>query len=176
MYDIILSTINAHIQAVIGLDKSISMMDKKDLTRNGHRKIERLIKEKEAEISKRKKDIFFTHQSYADGIITEDEFKEFKAIYDMQISDAERSIERLKQEQSSFSDDISKMCSWMKDFKDIGKITELTHKMLILFVDKIYVVDKKTVNIVFRYRNEFDNLSKIVESVHNKNKIIPFAG
>ena len=96
MYDIILSTINAQIQAVIGLDKSISMMDKKDLTRNGHRKIERLIKEKEAEISKRKKDIFFTHQSYADGIITEDEFKEFKAIYDMQISDAERSIERLK--------------------------------------------------------------------------------
>lgn len=176
MYDIILSTINAHIQAVIGLDKSISMMDKKDLTRNNHKKIERLIKEKEAEISKRKRDIFFTHQSFADGIITEDEFKEFKAIYDMQISDAERSIERLKQEQSSFSDDISKMCSWMKDFKDIGKITELTHKILILFVDKIYVVDKKTVNIVFRYRNEFDNLSKIVESVHNQNKIIPFAG
>lgn len=174
--EIILSSINAHIRAVISLEKTINLMDKSDLTRNNHNKIERLIREKEAEISKRKKDIFFTHQSYADGIITEDEFKEFKAIYDMQISDAEHSIERLRQEQDNFKDNIWSMCSWMKDFKECGIVKKLSHKLLILLVDKIIIGGDKNVTIVFRYQNEFERLSKITESMCNQNQLMECAG
>lgn len=172
----VLSTVNAHIQAVIGLEKAVSMIDKTDLNRNNRGKVERLIKEKEAEISKRKKDIFFTHQSFADGIITEDEFKEFKAIYDMQISDAEKSIERLKEEQKSFADDVESLCAWMKDFKSFGTIKELNHKILVLLIDRIYVGGDKTITVYFRYRNEFESLSKIVETVNNQNRLMICAG
>lgn len=172
----VLATVNAHVQAVIGLEKAISMMDKTDLNRNNRGKVERLIKEKEAEISKRKKDIFFTHQSFADGIITEDEFKEFKAIYDMQISDAEKSIERLKQEQNNFTDDVESLCAWMKDFKSFGHITKLSHKMLVLLIDRIYIGGDKTITVIFRYKSEFESLSKIVEAVYNQDRLMVCAG
>lgn len=174
--DAVLSTVNAHIQAVIGLEKAVSMMDKTDLNRNNRGKVERLIKEKESEIGKRKKDIFFTHQSFVDGIITEDEFKEFKAIYDMQIRDAEKSIERLNEEQKNFTDDVENLCAWMKDFKSFGTITELNHKMLVLLIDRIYVGGDKTITIHFRYRNEFESLRKIVETVDNQNRLMVYAG
>lgn len=172
IYDIVLSTLNAHIQSVIGLEKAVKMIDKADLTRNNCGKLERLIKEKEAEISKRKKDIFFTHQSFADGIITEDEFKDFKAIYNSQIIEAEKSIERLQEEQKNFKDDITGMCAWMKEFTTVGKVGKLTHKMLTLLIDRIYVLNKKSISIVFRYHNEFNNLTKIVNAVNNQNQFI----
>ncbi len=176
VYEMVLKTLNAHIQSIIGLEKAISLMSKADLTRNNRGKVERLIKEKEAEISKRKKDIFFTHQSYANGIITESEFKEFKAIYDMQISDAERSIERLKEEQANFSDNILDMCSWMKDFTTLGTVRELSHKMVVMLIDRIYVVNNSTINIVFRYKNEYENIQRIIDTVENSQRLMVQAG
>ena len=176
VYEIVLTAINAHTQAVIGLEKAVKILDKADLNRNNRSKIERLIKEKEAEISKRKKDIFFTHQSFADGIITEEEFKEFKAIYDMQIDEANKSIERLRHEQDNLTDDVSKMCAWMNDFKNFGKVTQLNHKMLTLLVDKIYIGGDKSVNICFRYKNEFESLSKLVETINSRDKLMARVG
>lgn len=176
VYEIVLTAINAHTQAVIGLEKAVKILDKADLNRNNRSKIERLIKEKKAEISKRKKDIFFTHQSFADGIITEEEFKEFKAIYDMQIDEAKKSIERLRHEQDNLTDDVSKMCAWTKDFKKFGKVSQLNHKMLTLLVDKIYIGGDKSVNICFRYKNEFESLSKLVETINSRDKLMARVG
>lgn len=167
LYDMILKTINAHIQAVIGLEKAVKLLDKSELNRSSERRIERLIKEKEAEISKRKNDIFVTHQIFLNGTITEEEYKEFKAIYNMQIIEAKRSIERLNEDKENFTNDASKMCEWMKDFKNFGIINRLTHKLLILLVDKIYIGGDKSIEIHFRYRNEFESLSRLVETVNN---------
>lgn len=175
IYEVVLETINAHIQAVIGLEKSVKMLDKADLNRSSRVKIERLVKEKEAEIKKRKNDIFITHQIFINGTITEDEYKDFKAIYNMQISEAQKSIRRLREEESNFTNDVSKMCDWMKEFKKVGKVTQLSHKLLILLIDKIYIGGDKSIEICFRYRNEFESLSRLVETA-NENSFVTLVG
>ena len=167
LYEMILKTVNVHIQAVIGLEKAVKLLDKAELNRSSQIRIERLIKEKEKEIAKRKNDIFVTHQIFINETITEEEYKEFKAIYNNQIIEAKKSIERLKEDRENFTKDVSKMCGWMKDFKNFGTVTQLTHKLLILLVDKIYVGGDKTIEIQFRYRNEFESLSRLVESANN---------
>lgn len=175
IYEVVLETINTHIQAVIGLEKSVKMLDKADLNRSSRVKIERLVKEKEAEIKKRKNDIFITHQMFINGTISEDEYKDFKAIYNMQISEAQKSIGRLREEESNFTNDVSKMCDWMKEFKKVGKVTQLSHKLLILLIDKIYIGGDKSIEICFRYRNEFESLSRIVETA-NENSFVTLVG
>ena len=175
IYEVVLETINAHIQAVIGLEKSVKMLDKADLNRSSRVKIERLVKEKEAEIKKRKNDIFITHQIFINGTITEDEYKDFKAIYNMQISEAQKSIGRLREEESNFTTGVSKMCDWMTEFKKMGKVTQLSHKLLILLIDKIYIGGDKSIEICFRYRNEFESLSRLVETA-NENSFVTLVG
>lgn len=111
--------------------------------------------------------IFYTHQSFLDGVITQEEFKDFKGIYDEQIRSAEESIIRLNEEKAKMQDNVLEMCEWMKVFTEVGEVKQLTHKMLVMLIDKIYVVDKNTIHIVFKYQNEFKNISKILDTVEN---------
>ena len=39
----------------------------------------------------------------------------------------------------------------MKEFKKVGKVTQLSHKLLILLIDKIYIGGDKSIEICFRY-------------------------
>lgn len=64
-------------------------------------------------------------------------------------------------------DNVLEMCEWMKVFTEVGEVKQLTHKMLVMLIDKIYVVDKNTIHIVFKYQNEFKNISKILDTVEN---------
>lgn len=49
-------------KSIIELQNAVKNMNKSELSRNNQSKIDKLIKEKEAEIKKRKQDIFYTHQ------------------------------------------------------------------------------------------------------------------
>lgn len=100
IYEMVFQTLNAHIKTIIDMSNVIKNMNKTELSRNNQNKIERLINEKEKEIKKRKQDIFYTHQSFLDGVITQEEFKDFKGIYDEQIRSAEESIIRLNEEKA----------------------------------------------------------------------------
>lgn len=167
IYEMVFQTLNAHIKTIIDMSNVIKNMNKTELSRNNQNKIERLINEKEKEIKKRKQDIFYTHQSFLDGVITQEEFKDFKGIYDEQIRSAEESIIRLNEEKAKMQDNVLEMCEWMKVFTEVGEVKQLTHKMLVMLIDKIYVVDKNTIHIVFKYQNEFKNISKILDTVEN---------
>ena len=64
----------------------------------------------------------------------------------------------------------------MNDFKNFGKVSQLNHKMLTLLVDKIYIGGDKSVNICFRYKNEFESLSKLVETINSRDKLMARVG
>ncbi len=176
VYEMVFETLKAHIKVLIDMKKIVNNMNKSELSRNNQNKIERLIKEKEAEIKKRKQDIFYTHQSLLDGVITQDEFKDFKGIYDEQIRIAEAAIARLTDEKAKMQDNVLEMCEWMNAFTEYGEIKKLTHKMLVMLIDKIYVINKTSIRIVFKYQTEFENISKIIDSVENTRSNMVMAG
>lgn len=176
IYQLTLETLNAHIKAILGLKKTLEMLSESEINKDNLSKIDILLKEKENEISKRKKDIFFAHQNYADGILTQEEFIEFKSIYDTQIFEAQQSIERLRAEKEKFSKNSAENFVWMKSFTKMGEVKKLSHKMLVLLIDKIYVIDKQSIHIVFRYANEFNRLQNIIAATERNKDLMLSAG
>jgi DNA invertase Pin-like site-specific DNA recombinase len=176
IYEMVFQTLNAHIKTIIELQNVVKNMNKSELSRNNQSKIDKLIKEKEAEIKKRKQDIFYTHQSLLDGVITQEEFKDFKGIYDEQIRTAEEAILRLNEEKAKMQDNVLEMCEWMNVFTELGEVKKLTHKMLVMLIDKIYVINKNSINIVFKYQSEFEHISKILDTVENTRANMIMAG
>ena len=64
----------------------------------------------------------------------------------------------------------------MKIFTQYGLVKNLDHKMLVMLIDKIYVADNRSIQIVFRYKNEFEHLEKIINSVSRERELAVCAG
>ncbi len=171
LYDIVLNAINTHIKLIIGLKKAVDMLADNSFMSDNVKKINKLIEEKQEEIKKRKKDLFLTHQSYCDGILTADDFKDFKAIYEEQINSANLAIGKLIEERSTFEKSLDAQCGWMTNFTENEGIKKLNHKLLVMMVDKIFISSDKKVRVVFMYQNEFEHISEIINATEKMNAL-----
>ncbi len=85
-----------------------------------------------------------------------------KQKYDSEINELEESIEQLKQEENEAHHLEEKNLIWMKQFEDNYNIKELTRDLLTSLVEIIYINADKSVNIQFKYQDEFKKASNLL--------------
>ena len=95
------------------------------------------------------------YEDYKKGIISEEDFKTFSAIYEEKNaaieSDLEKQIENLK---GLFKNGLEASMK-LEQYKDVLQVEELNRTTLVHLVEKIYVYDDKRVHVVLRHQNQF---------------------
>lgn len=99
----------------------------------------------------------------ADGVISREEYMEFRAGYDRKIAERQRSISNLKEEREQAVESDDRNLMWMQTFKQYRNITELQRSVIVNLIERIVVYDTKHIEVVFRYQDQFNSALQFIE-------------
>ncbi len=102
------------------------------------------------------------YEDLKSGLISKQEYLDMKQKYDSEINELEESIEKLNQEENEAHHLEEKNLIWMKQFEENYNIKELSRDLLISLVEMIYINADKSVNIQFKYQDEFKKASSLL--------------
>lgn len=154
----ILEIIQLHIKLVIELEKSLSKLFFKDNKTSIETDYKNNIRLAEIKIENLKEQKRKYYENWKFGKIDKTEFEKLA-------NDIENKINSLNEEidlhTSTYRETIKKIRKndyWIGHFKKNKKIKKITREVLKELVEAIYVMDDGTVEIKFRYQDEYDKL------------------
>ncbi len=102
------------------------------------------------------------------GLITESDFKNFRAIYEKQYEEIKEAL--IKQEEmikKLFRNGVESGVK-LERFKEVMKLTELSRDTLLCFINRIEVYEDKRVYVEFRGKEEFSKMLMLREYIEAK--------
>ena len=159
---IILNTLNNFIDLVCDVNQKIEdIVSYSKLDYNSEIKKSRLI-ELETELSKNKKLLDELLKDYQCEFISNDDYVYFKEKYLLEINKL-----NLEKEELNKSKINSYNLDWINNFKKMEKLSYIDRNIVDSFIENIYVNDDKTVEIVFRYKEQYNDALKYLKMQNN---------
>jgi chromosome segregation ATPase len=170
------SALKNHINGVLDLEDILrSVEDKHRASSAKERNIQKLreqISARQAELTKIENRKVRLYEDYTEGDISRSEYASFKKNYDTQICEAETALENLKRELDGLTNEKGEHNNkWIDYFKEYQNFTEhterssyteqssvieLTREIVVKFIDRVIVYEGGGINIIFRYKDEFE--------------------
>ena len=101
-------------------------------------------------------------KDYRCDFISQEDYDDFKQKYLYEINKLNMEKENLE---------ISKINSynldWINNFKKTGKIKTIDRNIVDSFIKDIFVNNEKGVDIIFRYKDEYENAERYLKSKNN---------
>ena len=116
-----------------------------------------------AEQEKYKKLRATLYEDYKKGIISEEDFKTFSAIYEEKFSAIESDLEKQMQNLKELFKNGLEAGMKLEQYKDVLQVESLNRTTLVHLVEKIYVYDDKRVHVVLRHQNQFIKVAMLCD-------------
>ena len=112
------------------------------------------------------------YSDMADGIISKEEYLEFRVGYDRKIQARQHSLIQLQEEREQTVASNQRNVTWIELFKQYENITELQRAVIVNLIERIVIYDAKHIEVVFRYQDQLNSavqyaerFSKLIEEV-----------
>lgn len=152
---VVLKALNSHLKTLIEIEETFHEKDIDILAKAGIEKLQIQIGKILEEKYRIANHIKHLHADLADGILTEEEYRELKDDYQNQMDELETKaaeLELKKQEQVAVE---KNNLYWVKKYREKGTLTELSRRDVITFIDRIEVRDADHIKIIFRFGDEY---------------------
>ncbi|MFQ9140766.1 MAG: hypothetical protein ACLR4W_00240 [Oscillospiraceae bacterium] len=160
--EIVLGEVRKYVKQLTDTKKLLSILDAKQIrfeeALNRDKEIA-MLKEKEQEYSAMKSALYTDLQ---EKLITQEQFNRYREIYSNKLSEIAAAIKVQETTVKSIYENGIAAGQWLDDLRENMEIEKLDRMLLVSLIDKILVYEDKTVEIVFKYRNE---MAKAVELV-----------
>lgn len=103
--------------------------------------------------------------SYTDGILTKEEYLEYKSEYNRQSQQIQDAIIQQKEETKKLFSKIKEKQQWIEEFLEYQDCKQIDRKMLVMLVKDIYIHTKKEIEIVFWFQDEYETAVSLIEAV-----------
>ncbi len=166
--EIVFQTLQTHIAVFLDMCSQLEHIRKMEVdfeeVARFDKEIERLRKEQEKYLDLRAG----LHEDLKTGLITETDFKNFRAIYEKKYEEAKEALK--KQEEmikKLFRNGVASGVK-LERFKEAMKLTELDRDTLLCFISRIEVFENKKVYVEFRGKEEFHKMLILQDYVASK--------
>lgn len=102
------------------------------------------------------------YEDLSDGVIDKTEYFEFRNSYTKIIEEKQEAILRVKKEMKQTVATGTSERNWVMLFKQYENIDELNRRVLMALVDRILIYENHTIEIVFKYRDEYQQTLEYV--------------
>lgn len=160
---IVLSLIRQYIYHLIQIEDILSYIETIDLTPEKVASCDEDIQRKYQELQRYSRLQVALCEHWASGVIDEEEFKEFKSIYEEESRKLEEQIAYLKGEIEQTAKNWEAGKNWIDQFRQYENVEELDRVMLVLLIDQIQIYEDKRVEIVFRFRDQYEAYLKYIK-------------
>lgn len=144
-------------------------MDKKALMQKSDSKLEgriagidKQLSELRQQISRNRGFLKSLYQNFVTGVLTGSEYRSIKSDYEEAIQADMSAVQALEDEQKSLQGQIDQLSDLADRLAQIGKHTELTASLVDQLIERITVYDNDHIEIVFRFRNAFEQLEGVI--------------
>ena len=152
---IIFDCLKERINAVAELENILEIADTAPLRTAGAVKVQRQLDEKRAEYEKLQKLLLSLYENLADGIIDRVEYTRLKESFSQRAAEAEKQMDALR-ERIEVMKTSTADTGWTDNFKRYRNLTELDRTAVVSMIDRIMVYEDNTVEIVYRWQDEFE--------------------
>lgn len=118
-----------------------------------------LLRKKEQEYSAMKTSLY---SDLEEKLITQEQFNRYREIYSNKLMEIDKAIKVQEKTLKSIYENGVAAGEWMENFRENMKIEQLDRMLLVSLIDRILVYENKTVEIVFKYRNEMSKVADLV--------------
>lgn len=164
LYNVVLITINKHISTLIRLDKILKEINISKGVPSITIDYEKAIASKATRIQKLRDLKLEAYTSWKVGEISKDEYQYANIKYYKKLEILSEEKKRLEKEVEAEEDIRNNRYDWLEDAIKLGGFSKLTREILVTLIDDIYVTKELGIRIVFKYRDEFERLSKYASS------------
>lgn len=156
----VLELLQTHIANVIDIEEICRNMDATPFQEIEIRELEKRKEDTEKDIHKYC--VFREHlyEDMKDGLITREDYLEMYESYGKKRDRAEKILARISEEIEHLMENRSDRQEWFSYFKKYGNIEELSRVVVVELIDRIRVIDKKHVEVVFNYEDNYKLLLK----------------
>lgn len=96
------------------------------------------------------------YEHYSDGLISKDDFGNYRARYEERIEALKKSISLLN---SSEGDAVeSERKDWIKRLLEVGHVEKLDRLLVVEMIEQIYIYDNHTIKIIYNFSDELKDL------------------
>ena len=153
----VLKAIQAQIAAFADVERILKLVDKLHIRQEEIKKTDAQLAMKQEEIRKCKKLKVSLYEDLKNGIVSKDEHREFRAIYEHRLVKTVEAAGRLKQLREHILSGKAAESVWTEGFDRYRNIRGLSRKIAVFLIERIYVYEngkKSRIEIKFRYRSE----------------------
>lgn len=115
------------------------------------RELEKRIEQKEAEILRCKELRNMLYEDMKDGIVSKEDYMELHEAYTKRRGMAEEAVGKMKQEIKDILASNTDKYRWLDYFAEHKNIDRLTRNVAVELIDRVKVVDKDTIEVVFSF-------------------------
>lgn len=148
---------------ILNIDNLRQLLSTIELQRKDYRNTELDIAQKKEEIntlSRRKKSAY---EDYQDGIITKNEYIEYRNTYEQQMEKYQRSLAALEKQKSTKTKEDIFAYPWVRKLLDMRAVDSLDRGIVLDMISEIKIYQDKKIKIVYYFSDELDAVLKLNE-------------
>ena len=156
--------IHDQIELVINLERALELIERLPSQSRKAFNYEAQITKLEEEIERYQKLKLRLYEDLSDGIIDKAEYFEFRNSYSKIIDDKQEALLRVRKEMKQTVTTGTTERNWVTLFKQYENIEELNRRVLMSLVDRILIYENHVIEIIFKYKDEYQQTLEYVLS------------
>lgn len=171
--EVVLQTIRQYIETLMETDEILTYLDTLDIKESEIILYDEEIQSKYKELERYARLLTSLCVDRQDGVVSDAEFVEFKGVYEEKSIELEKNIAELKKRIQKMLDGRGAKREWIEQFKEYRNVNELDRIMLVLLVEKVLVYEKNRVEIIFRFKDEFETTMNYIRTMERCGRLTP---
>ena len=98
-----------------------------------------------------------------EGMISKEEYLEFRGGYDRRIQERQKAMVQIKEERLLTVENGERHSEWIDLFRQYENITELQRAVVVNLIERIVIYDAKHIEVVFRYQDQLDEAVQYID-------------
>jgi len=164
-------TLKSHIDNIINLERILQFIDDLPLKQSEVQKLDSQVVAKRAEMERYEVLTFSLYESLKSELISDEEYRQMKARYNALRSDAEQAINSLNREIEDIINAGGKKNHWIGQFMEYKDFSVLSRRMIVSLVDMVTVYPGNKLDLLFRYRYDYERCISFVKAVEQLHTI-----
>ena len=158
----VLESAQAYIRSVVSLEELLDSINADEINQNEIAGYREQIADNQAKLEQATRMKATLYESFIGGLLSKKDYKELKDTYTMQVDQAQKAIDVLREDLERVTRNESGRLKWTQHFREFSNMTELDRRAVIALVESIQVLGKTELNIRFRYGMEYAAALKVL--------------
>jgi len=159
------TALKSHIHNIMNLDRVLRFIDDLPLKQDEVQKLDGQIIAKRAEVERYNRLVFSLYENLESGVIDETAYRQMHTHYTKLREEAEQAINSLSREIEDIINAGGEKNIWIERFREYQDFTLLTRRMVVSLVDVVTVHTGNKLDILFRYRYDYERCVSFVKAV-----------